>query len=137
MNGRIWTDVHFTTSVSNVETKIRAKNDKQVKIKVATALWFLFILQYSLLSIIRRAWSSLKNSRTTNSRNNKFDYFFRNTHIIFVLKNINSISELQNWFKTTYEEGFVLLCFVYSLSLIHIWRCRRSTLCRSRWSPYH
>ena len=26
---------------------------------------------------------------------------------------------------------------VYYLSLIHIWRCRRSTLCRSRWSPYH
>ena len=25
----------------------------------------------------------------------------------------------------------------YRLSLIHIWRCRRSTLCRSRWSPYH
>ena len=25
----------------------------------------------------------------------------------------------------------------YFLSLIHIWRCRRSTLCRSRWSPYH
>ena len=24
-----------------------------------------------------------------------------------------------------------------ALSLIHIWRCRRSTLCRSRWSPYH
>ena len=24
-----------------------------------------------------------------------------------------------------------------TLSLIHIWRCRRSTLCRSRWSPYH
>ena len=28
----------------------------------------------------------------------------------------------------------VCLCV---LSLIHIWRCRRSTLCRSRWSPYH
>ena len=26
---------------------------------------------------------------------------------------------------------------VLGLSLIHIWRCRRSTLCRSRWSPYH
>ena len=26
---------------------------------------------------------------------------------------------------------------VFRLSLIHIWRCRRSTLCRSRWSPYH
>ena len=25
----------------------------------------------------------------------------------------------------------------HHLSLIHIWRCRRSTLCRSRWSPYH
>ena len=24
-----------------------------------------------------------------------------------------------------------------SLSLIHIWRCRRYSLCRSRWSPYH
>ena len=23
------------------------------------------------------------------------------------------------------------------LSLIHIWRCRRAMLCRSRWSPYH
>ena len=24
-----------------------------------------------------------------------------------------------------------------TLSLIHIWRCRRSYACRSRWSPYH
>ena len=28
-------------------------------------------------------------------------------------------------------------CITHNLSLIHIWRCRRSTLCRSRWSPYH
>ena len=28
-------------------------------------------------------------------------------------------------------------CTALQLSLIHIWRCRRSTLCRSRWSPYH
>ena len=26
---------------------------------------------------------------------------------------------------------------VQSLSLIHIWRCRRIERCRSRWSPYH
>ena len=26
---------------------------------------------------------------------------------------------------------------VIKLSLIHIWRCRRSYACRSRWSPYH
>ena len=25
----------------------------------------------------------------------------------------------------------------HSLSLIHIWRCRRIERCRSRWSPYH
>ena len=29
------------------------------------------------------------------------------------------------------------ICAMDYLSLIHIWRCRRSTLCRSRWSPYH
>ena len=29
------------------------------------------------------------------------------------------------------------VCAYCVLSLIHIWRCRRSTLCRSRWSPYH
>ena len=26
---------------------------------------------------------------------------------------------------------------VTDLSLIHIWRCRRTLRCRSRWSPYH
>ena len=26
---------------------------------------------------------------------------------------------------------------VLTLSLIHIWRCRRIERCRSRWSPYH
>ena len=25
----------------------------------------------------------------------------------------------------------------FFLSLIHIWRCRRYAVCRSRWSPYH
>ena len=28
-------------------------------------------------------------------------------------------------------------CFLWILSLIHIWRCRRRLRCRSRWSPYH
>ena len=28
-------------------------------------------------------------------------------------------------------------CVISDLSLIHIWRCRRSYACRSRWSPYH
>ena len=35
------------------------------------------------------------------------------------------------------HKNFHLPHFTLKLSLIHIWRCRRSTLCRSRWSPYH
>ena len=27
--------------------------------------------------------------------------------------------------------------YMITLSLIHIWRCRRIERCRSRWSPYH
>ena len=30
-----------------------------------------------------------------------------------------------------------VLSTVVELSLIHIWRCRRYAVCRSRWSPYH
>ena len=30
-----------------------------------------------------------------------------------------------------------LITLLVHLSLIHIWRCRRFGLCRSRWSPYH
>ena len=32
---------------------------------------------------------------------------------------------------------FCLSNAMHSLSLIHIWRCRRIERCRSRWSPYH
>ena len=35
------------------------------------------------------------------------------------------------------EHEILWTAFSVTLSLIHIWRCRRSTLCRSRWSPYH
>ena len=37
----------------------------------------------------------------------------------------------------TLESDHRPLEYLQTLSLIHIWRCRRSTLCRSRWSPYH
>ena len=53
------------------------------------------------------------------------------------------------WLESQYTSKIVFICTNYvdfkdihciavvRLSLIHIWRCRRSTLCRSRWSPYH
>ena len=43
------------------------------------------------------------------------------------------------WVVVDYSTAAVPACDhrLIDLSLIHIWRCRRSTLCRSRWSPYH
>ena len=47
------------------------------------------------------------------------------------------------WFSEVsprpHDTGMVTLISqdLSELSLIHICRCRRSTLCRSRWSPYH
>ena len=43
------------------------------------------------------------------------------------------------WLRT--GQSFYRSCFsnwgCWLLSLIHIWRCRRYAVCRSRWSPYH
>ena len=41
------------------------------------------------------------------------------------------------WILFVFKFILNLMVFLLNLSLIHIWRCRRSTLCRSRWSPYH
>ena len=40
-------------------------------------------------------------------------------------------------FKLKSRIWFVWFSWIFALSLIHIWRCRRYSLCRSRWSPYH
>ena len=40
--------------------------------------------------------------------------------------------------RNTYSLNFTRLFLpIHGLSLIHIWRCRRYAVCRSRWSPYH
>ena len=57
-------------------------------------------------------------------------YFFRDGPLL--LQRLHQLSPL----NPRYERGLIER-FVSVLSLIHIWRCRRSTLCRSRWSPYH
>ena len=38
---------------------------------------------------------------------------------------------------TMFTVSSTLIWAVLTLSLIHIWRCRRIERCRSRWSPYH
>ena len=40
-----------------------------------------------------------------------------------------------SWFWR--KSFFAILVEKLCLSLIHIWRCRRYAVCRSRWSPYH
>ena len=56
---------------------------------------------------------------------------------IFCSKNQKSKKEIDmDRLPTTYTSR-VNWWTLTRLSLIHIWRCRRSTLCRSRWSPYH
>ena len=50
----------------------------------------------------------------------------------------HALHEFPSKFADLYRKwGKFLASIVLFLSLIHIWRCRRSTLCRSRWSPYH
>ena len=47
---------------------------------------------------------------------------------------------LQDGFGKTWWTGDMSIPLQFAslyLSLIHIWRCRRDVLCRSRWSPYH
>ena len=43
------------------------------------------------------------------------------------------------WFlRLLWTVSYAIMLQIYIfLSLIHIWRCRRYSLCRSRWSPYH
>ena len=53
-----------------------------------------------------------------------------------------SLTTLYENLNTLVDKGYLKQIVVdkqsfYDLSLIHICRCRRSTLCRSRWSPYH
>ena len=59
---------------------------------------------------------------------------------IKMAKNCNDVcvrSDSTNIITNRIEENVMNIRTNIRLSLIHIWRCRRSTLCRSRWSPYH
>ena len=54
-----------------------------------------------------------------------------------IFKN-KKLQKLREFISFVLRQMFdVVTTTILTLSLIHIWRCRRSTLCRSRWSPYH
>ena len=56
--------------------------------------------------------------------------FFINNHPPSVVKEVK-------FFGLYFDSKLTFLLHIAYLSLIHIWRCRRSYACRSRWSPYH
>ena len=58
-------------------------------------------------------------------------------HQIQRLFNSGSQSSKLCWKLQNINDIYICTPVIIKLSLIHIWRCRRSTLCRSRWSPYH
>ena len=58
-------------------------------------------------------------------------------------KNFDELStyDFGSWFSSEFKNAripeFSRVLEKYHLSLIHICRCRRYAVCRSRWSPYH
>ena len=50
---------------------------------------------------------------------------------------VNAPENVRELFQALKQEWVAIPAQVIYLSLIHIWRCRRNSACRSRWSPYH
>ena len=65
------------------------------------------------------------------------DIFLKNSMSKFLdyITNKQYIKNMFTFHCNKHRLILYLLCFF--LSLIHIWRCRRYAVCRSRWSPYH
>ena len=61
--------------------------------------------------------------------------YFESLEILLIGKELNKKCRVSN--TDIRRCSSFMRAFLRTLSLIHIWRCRRSTLCRSRWSPYH
>ena len=60
-------------------------------------------------------------------------------HVSYCLRLQAYIMHLKSGYVRTFVTPLHLTIdrTAYTLSLIHIWRCRRIERCRSRWSPYH
>ena len=98
---------------------------------------------------LRGFWGTFPLNDVTHRPNHKRTILGLN-HVIWAMNRQNR-SHGSSWArerekkdKTGQEKVTKGLYFTYlwrsphwSLSLIHIWRCRRSYACRSRWSPYH
>ena len=108
----------------------------------------------SLVKIIKSCLKSFLLDTVNLSRINKNKNSFYDLYQVryrkswrWYKKNIEKLMRLILKCKACYAFGngprWISLLNFFSkfkyqkLSLIHIWRCRRYSLCRSRWSPYH
>ena len=79
--------------------------------------------QYSILNIYFYTLSSLNNYEMST-------VFFGCVHPpCWSTKSYSGLWRMAVFEELHWQGGY--------LSLIHIWRCRRYAVCRSRWSPYH
>ena len=112
-----------------------------VKVLLSVIFCYLFDMHRSALSSMKRRWSChLQYSGVVRrfveyvwkwfgkrTQKKKHDLVYCQTVVIPSACHAFDAGELHR----------SLTRILSGLSLIHIWRCRRSYACRSRWSPYH
>ena len=133
----------------NIKNLMKKSLDFTIK-RVAEIVGIIFILISVLLLISLLSYSSedpnfifTENTEIKNILGYRGSYisdlFFQSVGLVSFLISFTifftGINLIKNkYFLVIIENIFFTILY---LSLIHIWRCRRYSLCRSRWSPYH
>ena len=94
---------------------------------------FILLFEYPTTTTSSISWDVYREQRSLRRCHRVDNHWFPLDNIMLLV------------FATLFSPSPSIRCSLIShsldavivLSLIHIWRCRRSTLCRSRWSPYH
>ena len=107
--------------------------------------WTRTVTIVNLISVTKRRFTIYANvlkqlDWTVSSKGNQF--LVTRRRVMFYVRTYVLTQEVFTFFQPNYAGYFCQeqnkgIYKMENLSLIHIWRCRRSTLCRSRWSPYH
>ena len=124
---KVMKKLRFTDSLNSVSSLDHSSKVIFKKLEITVDSWYIELTGIHLekfeLSKIRVVKSSICQ---------KFEFLEKGLIYIYILYSERWKKKLSHsilYFPTSFEHR--------PLSLIHIWRCRRSTLCRSRWSPYH
>ena len=117
------------------------------KTRVAGVLWSLIFFVHLLGTLsyaVQSLWSHLappSPPRRTPLSPTRHTFLIHSTHKMFTAVLLwSGIFRVCFCLQLSFSVDAMLSCMcmcVCVLSLIHIWRCRRITGCRSRWSPYH